>query len=266
MFSERIPRNILSNRLEGIFLTIGVLTLILSILYASPVLALIGLSFTFWGVLFFFLSPVQRVDGGLLGGIATAEYATIDRIIGDFKVKGQYYYIPPYPKDVYLPEYLKGLKDSVVFVSAKDGVTLPPIEHLAQGKFMLDDTGVLVAPPGLGLLNTFEKNLNMDLAKVSLDDLCEIVPRVVSEQLVLAKSVEMNAVENQVHLKIFDSVYKSLYNRENNLMSIEFLGCPVVSAVACAIAKSSGKTITIQKLAASSDGLTLNVWYAFVQS
>jgi len=75
----------------------------------------------------------------------------------------------------------------------------------------------------------------------------------------------MKPEKNQVHLKIFDSIYKNLYSREQNLKSAHFLGCPLVSAIACAIAKTTGKIVTIDKDSLSPDGQTIEVWYRFIE-
>jgi len=221
---------------------------------------------TFWGALFLLIRPMRYVEGSLLDSTTTSLYSTIDRIIKNFGYKGDGYYIPPYPKDVYLPDHLKGLKDTVVFVSAENDSNMPSIEELAEGKFLIENPkGVLVIPPGSGLLSQIEKELKIDFAKTQLNELCEIMPRFILENFSLAKEMEMELGEGQVYLKTFDSLYKNLYSAENNLKSISLLGCPIVSAVACAIAKASGKTVTIQKQKVSPDGLAIEVWYRIAQ-
>lgn len=255
-----------SIRISVLFLISGILSLILSIYAGSQVLALIGLGLTFWGALFLLLKPVNLVEGSLLYNAAVSAYLTTDRIIDDFRYKGRGYYIPPYPKDVYLPEYLKGLKDPIVFVSAANDSKMPPIEVIAKGKFTSKNPkGVLVAPPGLGIMNQIEEKLNVDFTKIDLNELCTLLPRFILQDLNLAKEMEMKPNENQVHLKIFNSLYKNLYSSQTNLKSVNFLGCPITSAVACALAKTSGKTITIQKQQVSPDGLTIEVWYRIAQ-
>ena len=143
----------ISARLRIILLGLGVVSLATSLFAESKVLALIGLGLIFWGALLMFLSPVRQVEASLLYSASIASYSTVDRIIADFQYKGKGYHIPSYPKDVYLPEHLKGLKDVIVFISAQDTTEMPPIEELAESKFLLKDSkGVLIAPPGLGLL------------------------------------------------------------------------------------------------------------------
>ena len=256
----------ISSRISVLFLLSGILSLVFSVYSESQMLALIGLGLTFWGALFLLLRPLKFVEGSLLYNTAVSEYLTIDRIISDFNYKGKGYYIPPYPKDVYLPEYLRGLKASVVFISDKNAGEMPSIEEIAKGKFLSkNQKGVLLTPPGTGIVTQIEEKTNVDFTKINLDELCEILPLFLLQDLNLAKEITMKLDGDKVHLKLFDSLYKNLYRSRNALKSVSFLGCPVVSAVACAIAKTSGKTVAIQKQQVSPDGLAIEVLYDLVQ-
>ena len=246
------------------FMIPGVAALIFSMLNNSNILAFIGLSLTFWGALFFFVRPIKYVPSNLLESTAISTYKTIDRIIKDLKFKGKSYYIPPYPKEVYLPQHLKGLKETVVLIS-DDANSTPSIEELAKSKFLLENpNGICVVPPGLGVLAQFEKELRIDIAKLQISELCEIFPPLITENLQLAKEIEMKQENGQVYLKMIDSTYKNLYTAED-LKSIHFLGCPLASAIACALAKATGKMVTIQKDNITPDDQTIEVWYSMVE-
>jgi hypothetical protein len=254
-----------SGKIVLAFIIPGALALTFSIINNSTILAFIGLSLTFWGVLFFFVRPIRYVQSSLLDSTALATYTTIDRIVKDLKFKGKSYYIPPYPKEVYLPDYLKGLKDPVVFVSADTG-GMPSLEELAKSKFLLENpNGICIAPPGLGLLLHLEKEMGKDAAKLQLTELCESLPLVVVESLQLAKEMEMKIENNQIYLRMLDPAYKNLYGTEERLKSVHFLGCPIASAVACALAKATGKMVLIQKDNVSPDGQTIEVWYRLIE-
>lgn len=254
-----------TNRIAVILLISGVITLVFSMYSQNQVLAFIGLGLTFWGALFVFLEPQRLVNGSLLYNTSLSTYLTINRIIDDFNYKGEGYYIPPFPKDAYLPEYLKGLKASVVFISAKNDGEMPSIEEIAKGKFMSKgQKGVLVAPPGSGILSQIEETINVDFTKMTLDELCHVLPTFILQDLNLAKAMGLEPKGDQVHLKLFDSLYKDLYSSRNNLKSVNLLGCPIVSAVACAIAKNSGRNVTLQKQQVSPDGLSVEVWYHII--
>lgn len=255
-----------STRIGAAFLASGILALIFSITAESQILAFIGLGLTFWGALFIMITPRRYFEGSLLEGAAIASYLTTDRIIKDLKYKGTGYYTPPYPKDVYLPEHLKGLKDMIVFIPAEDQSEMPSIQELAESKFLIQKPkGAIITPPGLGLLTQIEKKSNVDFTKISLEELCEVMPRLILDNFSLAMEMEMTLEENQVNLKLTDSIYKNLYSAQNNLKSITLLGCPIASAVACAIAKASGKPVTIQKIDVSMDGATIQAHYRIVQ-
>ena len=253
-------------RITILLLLSGIISLISSIYYDSQIIALIGLGLTFWGALFLFLRPGKQVDASLLYSAAIPAYLTIDRIIKELTEEGKAHYIPPYPKDVYLPEYLKGLKEAVVFVSTEKNSKMPPIEEIAKGEFISKKSnGVLLSPPGLGLLTHIEEQFKIDFTKMELNDLCIVLPRIILQDLNLAKNIEMEPKKDQIRLRILDSVYKNLYSVQNNLKSVDLLGCPIISACACALAKTSGKTVTIQKQRASSDYMTIEAWYEITQ-
>jgi hypothetical protein len=262
----RKTRGIPFGRISIMFIVPGALSLIASILDNSQVLAFIGLGLTFWGALFFLVRPVRYVKSSLLDSTAISLYSTIDRIIKDLKYRSKSYYIPPYPKEVFLPEHLSGLKEMVVFISADSGSGMPSIEEMARSRFLLENPkGMCVAPPGLGLLTQLEKELKIDLTRLELRELCETLPQLILENFQLAKEIKLRIERNQVHLRILDSAYKNLYSREENLKSVHFLGCPLVSAIACAIAKTTGKIVTLYRDRTSLDGQIIEVLYRFLE-
>ncbi|RLG68609.1 MAG: hypothetical protein DRO11_08840 [Methanobacteriota archaeon] len=257
---ERVP----SVKIGIAFLIPGVAALIFSVVKESQILAFIGLGLTFWGALFLFVRPVRYVKSKLLHSASLSSYLTIDRIIKDLKFKGKSYYIPPYPEDVYLPEHLKGLKEMVVFISANKHPDMPSIEEIAKSKFLLKNpNGICIPPPGLGLLIQFERTLGRDLSKVDLETVLEVLPQLVTEGIPLAKQLEIEKEDGIIHLRILNSIYKNMYNLEGP-KSVHILGCPIVSAIACAIAKSTGKVVTIKEDKISPDEQLIEVWYSLV--
>jgi hypothetical protein len=44
------------------------------------------------------------------------------------------------------------------------------------------------------------------------------------------------------------------------LRSVHLLGCPLASAIACAVAKTTGKVVSVQKDEVSPDGRMVTVW------
>ena len=261
--SRKIP----SGKIGFLLLIIGALALTGSLFTSSTVLAFIGLGLTFWGALFFFIRPIKFVKGTLLDSTAISSYTTIDRIIDDLGYKGKALYIPPYPKDIYLPEYLKGLKEMTVLISAEDTTTMPTIEEMAKKQFILENPkGICITPPGFGVMSLFEKELRTDFTKINPENLPDTLPKLIMSNLELARNVEIYDEKNLLHVKIEDSIYKDLYSPERRLKSVHLLGCPLASAIACALSKASGKLVTITKDTASPDLATIELWYQTLEA
>ena len=246
-------------------LLLGLASLLISAFYSSYVLAFIGLGLTFWGALFYLVRPITYVRGSLLSTTATTLYQITDRIIKDLNIKGKGIYVPPYPKEVYLPQHLEGLKETIFFLSQDANQTAPSIEEMATGKFLTKNPrGIILIPPGSSFLDQIEKYLRTDITKMNLEDLCTTLPQLILENFQLAKEIEMKTENNQIHLKTTDSLYKNLY-RQENLKSLQLLGDPLTSAVACTIARATGKQITIQNINVSPDTQTIETTFQLAE-
>ncbi len=260
--SRRTP----SSRIGFALLIVGALTLGGSMLADSSVLALIGLGLTFWGALFLFARPVRFVTSTILDSTAITTYTTIDRIIEDLGYKAKPTYIPPYPKEAYLPEYMKGLKEMIVFIAADDSAAMPTLDEMAKKQFLVKNPkGICITPPGFGLSNIIEKEIKAGFTSINLERLLNSLPTVVVKNLELAKGFEINRENELIHVKITNSIYKELYSRQQGLRSIHLLGCPLSSAIACAVAQTTGRLTTIAKDKIASDLATLDVWYQTIE-
>jgi hypothetical protein len=248
------PFNVISNRIGIIFLVAGIFSIGFSVFANSEILALIGLGLTFWGALFFFITPNRYVERVLLESTAFSAYATIDRMMTDLKVSGKGYYIPPYPKDVFLPEHLKGLKDAIVFIPKEDTSEMPAIEEIAESKFEGNKTqGIFIIAPGAALLEQIEKKSKLDLSKFSKAELYESLPNLIINNFSLANEVILRQKDEEIQLILRDSAFQNLYSRELGLKSISLLGCAIASAIACALSKSAGKRIVLKAMKGSID-------------
>ncbi len=248
----------------GVFVVVGVLLLFISVVYNLQIMAFIGLGFTFWGAIFAMARKGNYVESSLLDGTAKSAYSTLDRMLNELKyAKG--YYIPAYPEDAYLPDYLKNLKEPVVFISDESS-GLPAVDELLAGKFLSAKShGIFITAPGASIMAQMEKKVQLDFSKITLQELCGVLPRCSTEIFNLAKSLEMTILDNGVRLKASGILYQSLYRTDKSYMSVAVLGCPVVSAVACALAKTSGKTVVVQSQTLSPNYLGVEVLFNLVQ-
>ncbi|TFH22050.1 hypothetical protein E4G67_04895 [Candidatus Bathyarchaeota archaeon] len=230
------------------------------------------------------MTPLKNVEGNFLVTLTLPAYMTIDRMLKDLNPKNEAYNIPSCPRNVYLPEHLQGLRETVTFIPTKDSTGMEEIIEIedeeedkciienpkelllsiARDKFLIENPkGLLITSPGIGLLDQIEQKSNLDLTKIPPLELDEILPSLLSE-LNLTKEIKMATNENNVTLQINDSLYKNLYSQKYNLTSIYIIGCPIVSAVACAIAESTGKPTLIQEIKTSHDGKIITANFKIV--
>jgi hypothetical protein len=247
-----------------IFIFAGITLFVISVFLISQISCIIGLGLTFWGALFLLIPPPKHVEASFLMSSSLPDYMTIDRMLKDIISKNEAYNIPPCPRDIYLPEHLEGLKEMVTFIPAEHTDGIAEIEDIARGKFLIEKPkGLLITSPGAGLLDRMEQKHNTDFTKIPLSELDETLPNLLSE-LYLAKEIEMTTNENSMILKINGSLYNSLYNQKYNLKSVNLLGCPLVNAAACAIAKSTGKPTMIQEIKATPNGKTITATFKII--
>jgi len=262
MKSDKIP----SKKIGISLVVIGALLLFASVLDSSTVLAFIGLGLTFWGVLFLFARPTRFVRIALLDSTAISTYTTIDRMLDNLNYKGKPVYIPPYPKESYLPEHLKGLKEMVLFISADANSSMPSIEELAKKQFLVKNPkGICITPPGSGLVSLLEKQLKIGFTQVDPESFYDSLKIVIVKELELANNLVIEDENDLIHVKIIQSVYKNLYSQGQTLKSVHAVGCPLTSALACILAQKTGKPVTIKKSNVSLDLRTIEMWFQTVE-
>ena len=237
-------------------LLLGIIALISSIPYASSILAFIGLGLAFWGALLLYIKPIRYVKASLLDSTAISTLTTIDRVIADLNYKGKGIYLPP--------RYLKEFKAGIVFVPSERAIVIPPIEEVAKEKvFLKNPRGICVAPPGLSLVNLYEKELGTDFAKADLNYLQSNLPKLFIEGLEMAEDLELNVESNIIHVKIVGSIYadlcKELRKTSSNVCSS--FGCPLCGSIALALTRATGKPIIIEKAEPSEDDKTIEAYY-----
>ncbi len=250
-----------SGTIAYIFLFFGAATIVSSIIYEEVILAFIGLTLTFWGALLLFMKPIRYVKTSLLDSTAISSLATIDRVISELDYKGKAVYLPP------LPYFIKGYKGGVIYISQKKDIILPPVHEVAGKKvFVKNPQGICLVPPGLSLVNLYEKELGKELTKVEIEYLQEKLPKLFAEDLEIAKELEIKKENSLIHVKITGSIYKDLCAEVRKLSNIcNSICCPLCSSIACAISRTIGKPIFLEKNEISQDGNTIEVYYRIIE-
>lgn len=241
---ERQPTNTVAYYL--VFL--GACSLVFSLVWTSQILAFIGLGLTFWGALLLYARPVAYLPSELINSTAISSMRALDQIIGKLGYEGRSIYLPP--------TALKDIKDSRMFLPAKEGTNVPSTESVAKGALMVENPeGILLVPVGLGLANLFEEKLGVSFVEVDLDYLTTNLPRLLSEDLRLLEDLELQEDGEVIQISMAGSACASLCSqaRKEADTSSRF-GCPLCSAMAVVLARSTHRPIVVEAEEVSEDG------------
>jgi len=235
---------------------VGGLSLILSVVFTSTVLAFIGLGLLFWGALLLFIRPRKYVRSELMDSTALSSLKTVDRFVRSLGYTQKGVYIP-----VHNPE------KTVAFIPAQPNSKLPAAEQLEEQIFVKDPDGIAMIPPGLSLANLFERELGVKFTELSLQDLAEKLPKLLIDDLEMVQDCEIKIDGNNVRFKFVESVYSEFCSRLRESTEVcSSLGCPLCSAMACVLAEVSAKPVEFDKDNYSSDGKTIESSYHILAS
>jgi len=236
---------------------IGSLALLASIVYVSSILAFIGLGLIFWGALFLYIQPEEYTKKALLDATVIPSLSTLNQIIHELEYKGKAIYLPP--------EYLEDPEASKVYISKQKEGKLPEPELTLKSEshlFLQHPQGILLTPPGAQLSRLFEKRLDTNFTKTDLKYITQNMPKLLIGDLEIAENIEIATENNKIKITITNSTFKEVHKENNKLSHIyPYIGCPLSSAIACALTKATGKPITIQNIQTSEDGKNIEATY-----
>lgn len=240
-------------------LTLGLVLLVSSAFYSSPTPAFVGLGLTFWGALLLYVTPTKQVKLELLNATLTPALINTEKMLTNLNPGGKGIYLPP--------KYLKDFESSLMLIPSKEGQALPTPEEIdAEKLYSKNPNGIFLTPQGSSLSKLFEKELGTSFTRTDLKYLQEKLPKLLVEDLEIAESMEIKAENNTVTVEITDQVFSSV-NKETEELSKthETMGSPLSSAIACALAKATGKPVVIEKEEQSQDGKTTEIRYRLME-
>lgn len=245
---------------SSILVATGVLALVVSVIYVLSIFAFIGLGLLFWGIIFGFISTKEYVKKVLLEAIVPSQIATLNEIVQTMKCEGTAIYLPP--------KYFRNPGTNKVYIPKPKGVMLPKPEHTqdqdAQSFIDLIENppAVLLTPPGAELAKLFEKTLGTDFTRADLKYLRQNLPKLLIEDLEITQNFDLEIENNRVRVKIENSLF-DIPQIESDKPSGVYspFGSPLSGAIACVIAKTTGKPVIIEKQQLSENGRRLTIDY-----
>jgi len=245
------------NALPFFMLSLGLASLLTSFLSNSYILALIGLGLTFWGALFLYMKTTKYVKLELLTAAASSPAINLERMLILAEINSKGIYLPP--------KLLQDYQSSLIFIPVTVNDTLPKREDVPDEKTLATSRGLFLTPLGLALSRLFEKELGISFAKLSLSDLTKQLPRLL-EKLGITKTASINVEGEKVTFETGNYIFKDLCMETRKLQRThETVGCPFSSAIACALAKTTGKPVTIEQEEQNPDGETTTIKYRILK-
>ena len=184
-----------------------------------------------------------------MNATVSSSLANIERTLSNTETTGKGVYLPP--------KRLEDYQSSLVFIPQKPDDPLPEPEETDQEKLHpVNLGGILLTPPGLALSRLFEKKLGTSFTETDLPHLQKRLSRLF-EELEITKTLSIQVEDNTVTVEVTNHIFKDLCEETRKLpRTQETVGCPLSSAIACAVAKASGKPVTIEKEMQNLDGST----------
>ena len=262
-----------------ILLGLGAVFLVFSIFYASQILAFIGLGLIFWGVILTYIQNEEYIKQDLLDTTTLPLLATLNQILQELDYRGKAIYLPP--------KYLKDPETTKAYIPKQKDAKLPAPEQIQEQEnktFPKNPEAALIIPPGFALSKLFEKTLGTTFTKVDLEHLQQNLPKTFIHDLEIAENLEIqtkpskaakeltdsvsliHSKNDTIHVKIANSIYKDICKEARQLSYIcGAIGCPICSAIACAITKATGKPVIIEKEQTSEDGRNIHTEYHILE-
>jgi hypothetical protein len=239
-------------------LTLGVLSVIVSAFYASSFLAILGGAIIFWGAILLYITPSKHVPLTLLNASAEAAAANIERLISELNLSEKGVYLPP--------KNLKNIDSSLVFIPETLKTPLPTPEETNEKLLTNEKTGAFITPPGSALSRLFEEELGFSFTKTDLNQIQNKLPKLLVEDMELAENAEIQIQGNTVTLEITGSILNEICRQtDSQPKTHKQVGCLLSSAIVCALAKATGKPITIQNETRNQETKTTHIEYEILE-
>ena len=233
----------------------GIIALTLSIIYTSSIPAFIGLGLIFWGIILTYIQNEEYVKEPLFEATALSPLATLNQIIQDMNYTGNGIYLSP--------RYFKNPEANKAYIPKQKDQKLPTPEQIQNQEnqlFTQEPQGMLITPPGAELNKFFEKALGTSFTKVELSYLEQNMPKLFTEDLEISQTFQIKTENDKITITLENSIYGKLCKEAQTFTSAySALGCPLSSALACALSKATGKPITITDQDISKDNKKIKI-------
>lgn len=238
-----------------ILFTVGVVLILVSAFYVSSYLSILGGSLLFWAGILAYIRPTKHIPIAYLTALTVSNASNIERLLTEYNFSQKGVYLPP--------KNLRNAETSIIFVPKTPNQNLPKPEETSYTRVLSNEQDSLfLTPPGLVLSQIYEKELGVSFIKNDFAYLQKNLPKLLIDNLAIAECVEIEMKENKIIVNITNSIFSDdCIQTQDFPKAHSAVGCLLVSSIACALAKVTGKPITITKEQQSEDRKTSQIEY-----
>jgi hypothetical protein len=218
----------------ALMIVAGVVLSIFSYYNSNIAMSFTGLGLIIWGSSLIFVTSTKMIKARLITSQLSSLTLTLDRLLEERGFNGNTYFLPP-----------KLLGE-------------PPIQ-IVESKSERSKTSII--PTGLHLEAFFEEEANVDFFRVDLPKLQELLVKVIVDKLDMASAFRIQKDNERIIIKMKDFALFEFYAYLQGATSEDqvIITCPTVSALACALAKSTLRIVSIERVILEKSNL--EVWF-----
>jgi hypothetical protein len=240
--------------------SIGAGCLTISYLSSSVILTFIGLGLTLWGLLLFYISQPRSIPRKVFDVLSFSMLRSIDAIVGEL-----------YHGESVVHFYdanRNGLAQGYIYFAHKPNGAVQNYVQLNSQEISKNDLdGTFILSPSQGLLDLFEKELNVNLANIDFPFLERKLPDILVEELKLVDYFLIEGNDDTFAIQFSGEPSVHLCRLINEKSEIGYrIGCPVCSVLALALSKSTGRPIRIKQTITEGDGSNIRTVYEKISS
>jgi hypothetical protein len=221
-----------------IIIALGISLTTLSGLYTSSFLAILGITIIFWGAILYYIKPTKQIPLSFITINSTPSTNNLNRIFAELKITQKGIYLPP--------NKLQDPEASLIFIPKKPLQTIPINDEITNSLFTTKKEGILISPPGYGLIKMMEEKLGKSFSKIDLQTLQKQLPTLLIEDLEIIESFELQIEKNLLIFEIDGNIFDDECKQSQKHPQVhDSVGCILSSALACMLAKVIGTAVTI---------------------
>ena len=226
---------------------IGAVCLTISYLSSSTILTFIGLGLTLWGLLLLYISQPRSIPRKVFDVLSFSMLRSIDAIADEL-----------FQAETVVHFYhanRNGLAQGYIYFARRpNGAVQNYVELNSQEISQNESNGTFILSPSQGLLDLFEKELNVNLAGTDFPFLQRALPDILVEELKLVDYFLIEANDDTFVIRFSGEPSTHLCRLINEKSKIGYrIGCPVCSVLALALSKSTGRPIRIKQTITEDD-------------